>query len=155
MTIQHELGSMKRLMRKAIEEAEIDPLIKYREDICRQYASKEERLESLKVLMLRDEEMIKEIDEDIEEGQIHLKNNLRMASQIQTLVKNYPYLEVEICHDHRDDLREPEMYVRNSMYYLEGAEGEDDPYGEKHTEARDLHRAREHCQEAVQAWEGK
>ena len=68
MTIQHELGSMKRLMRKAIEEAEIDPLIKYREDICRQYASKEERLESLKVLMRRDKEMIKKIDERIEAG---------------------------------------------------------------------------------------
>ena len=71
MTIQHELGSMK----KDIQEEEIDQLswyqrelIRDRENYCRQYSSREERLESLKVLMRRDKEMIKKIDERIEAG---------------------------------------------------------------------------------------
>ena len=67
------LGSMK----KDIQEEEIDQLsfyqrelIKDRENYCRQYASREERLESLKVLMRRDKEMIKEIDERIEDAKV-------------------------------------------------------------------------------------
>ena len=73
MTIQHQLGSMK----KDIQEEEIDQLsfyqrelIKDRENYCRQYASRGGRLESLKVNMRRDKEMIKKIDERIEDAKV-------------------------------------------------------------------------------------
>ena len=122
MTIQHQLGRIKRTMSVAVTEDKITPLQDQRKPIAK-------RIKYLQAQIKDAEATLAAIDKHLKIRKKSLNDDIQRISKIQKMSKDYDFLDVEVVENEYDDRhmqRNPEFYVWSKDYMTD----EGDVYGD-------------------------
>jgi len=134
MTIQHQLGRIKRTMSVAVTEDKIKPLQEQRKPVA-------ERIKYWQAKIKDAEATLAAIDKHLKIRKKSLNDDIERISKIQKMSKDYDFLDVEVVENEYDDRhmqRNPEFYVWSKKYISDEVNEKDDPlYGIHNCESID------------------